>query len=114
MIQVTASDQTKLDQRLRPVLESLERFEVMDTLHHRQRYTEPNVEVNLLHRQQDADLSRRLAALDGADVAQLLEMLPGETRHRVWRNLGTTVAGTAPIGEELRVRRRYRRRTDEA
>lgn len=97
MNKAPTSDQTKLDQRLRPVMESLERFEVMDVLHNRQRHTQPNVEVNLLRRQQDAELSRRLSILDGADVAQLLEMLPGETRRRVWRNLDTMIAGAALV-----------------
>jgi magnesium transporter len=91
------TDQTKLDQRLKPVLESLERFDLMDSLHDRQRHPQPEVEANLLHRQQDAELSRRLATLNGADVAQLLEMLPGKNRYRVWDNLVNRAAGDAVV-----------------
>ena len=97
MEKIPTSDQTKLDQRLRPVHESLERFALMDSLHDRQLHLQPEVEAKLLRLQQDAELSRRLSPLNGADVAQLLEMLPGEARHRVWGNLAHRVAGDALV-----------------
>jgi magnesium transporter len=91
------SDHANLDQRLRPVFQALERFRLMDDIHDRQRHRSPEVEGALLHRQQDAELSRRLAALDGADVAQLLEMLPGDDRRRVWQDLEPRGAGEALV-----------------
>lgn len=97
MEQPPVNERARLDQRLRPVLESLERFRVMDSLHDRQQHQRPEVEAALLRRQQDAELSRRLAPLNGADAAQLLEMLPGDNRQRVWRNLTSTVAGDALV-----------------
>jgi len=97
MEKIPASDQTKLDQRLRPVHESLARFALMDSLHDRQLHQQPEVEAKLLRLQQDAELSRRLSPLNGADAAQLLEMLPGEARHRVWANLAHHVAGEALV-----------------
>ncbi len=94
---IPGSDQTKLDQRLRPVLESLDHFEIMDRLYDRQRHQQPEVEAKLLRLQQNAELSRRLSTLSGADAAQLLEMLPGEARHRVWGSLAHRVAGEALV-----------------
>ena len=93
----SVSDRTKIGQRLRPVFECLERFELMDSLHHRQQHQQPEVEAKLLLLQQNAELSRRLSPLNGADVAHLLEMLPREARHRVWGNLVHRVAGEALV-----------------
>ncbi|TGD73326.1 magnesium transporter [Mangrovimicrobium sediminis] len=95
MNQPTGSDSAALDKRLRPVLEALERFQVMDEIHARQPHRQADVESALLRRQQDAELARRLSALEGADAAQLLEMLPGAARYRVWDTLPTTLAGEA-------------------
>ncbi len=86
-----------LDKRLKPVLEALERFQVMDEIHARQSHRQPDVESVLLHKQQDAELARRLAALEGADAAQLLEMLPGAARYRAWHNLSDPMAAQALV-----------------
>jgi magnesium transporter len=97
MEQPPVNDRVNLHQRLRPVLESLQRFELMDSLHDRQQHQRPDVEAALLRRQQDAELARRLAPLNGADAAQLLEMLPGDRRYRVWGHLSHKAAGDALV-----------------
>lgn len=97
MEQIPVTEQAKLDQRLRPVLESLARFQLEDSLHDRQRHRQPEVEAQLLRRQQDTELARRLSVLNGADAAQLLEMLPVDTRRRVWGNMQHGVAGDALV-----------------
>jgi magnesium transporter len=89
------TDSAHLERKLQRVLQALERFELMDSLHERQVHRRPEVESTLLHRYQDAELARRLTELDGADVAQLLEMLPVRERHRAWSNLEAALAGDA-------------------
>ncbi|MEM6583252.1 MAG: magnesium transporter [Pseudomonadota bacterium] len=91
----TQSDLAKLDERLQPVIQALERFHLLDNFHEHQVTAPTDLENRVVQANQDSELARRLADLDGADIAQLLEMMPVLVRHRIWSNLQPELAGDA-------------------
>jgi len=95
MPQNTHHPKLKLDEQLEPVLNALRRFKVIENMSHKQAHKKPELENIVLERQHDSELSRLLQPLHGADAGQLLEMLPGGDRYKVWRNLSKLQAGEA-------------------
>jgi magnesium transporter len=82
-----------LDARLEPIVRLLARHDLMRELAHRQSQTKPELVDSLVERQYASELRRRLAALDPADIAHLLEMLPPQPRHTVWNEVTIERAG---------------------
>ena len=82
-----------LDARLEPILRLLRRHDLVRELAHRQSPAKPELVDSLVERQYESELRRRLAALDPADIAHLLEMLPPQPRHAVWNQVAIERAG---------------------
>jgi magnesium transporter len=82
-----------LDARLEPILRLLRRHDLMRGLAYRQSPAKPELVGSLVERQYQSELRRRLAALDPADIAHLLEMLPPQPRHAVWHEVAVERAG---------------------
>lgn len=82
-----------LEVRLEPILRLLRRHDLVRALAQRQSAHRPELVDSLVERQYQSELARRLRALDSADIAHLLEMLPPEPRHAVWDQVPVEEAG---------------------
>lgn len=78
----TSSPQT-LHDRLESIFALLHKQQIVESLAHRQTGSAPLAE-QLLHRQHEEELRRKLKKLKAADLAHLLEMLPVDRRKLVW------------------------------
>ena len=77
--------QESLQDRLAQVVELLQRHKVVEDLTQRQEGQHSDLVENLVHRQNLAELQRKLEDLHSADVAYILEALPLEDRLAVWQ-----------------------------
>ncbi|MDO9322555.1 MAG: magnesium transporter [Pseudomonas sp.] len=77
--------QESLQERLAQVVELLHRHRLVEGLAHRQEGQHRDRVENLVHRQNLAELQRRLDQLHLADVARILEALPLADRLAVWQ-----------------------------
>ncbi|MBX9753328.1 MAG: magnesium transporter [Pseudomonadaceae bacterium] len=77
--------QESLQERLAQVVELLHRHRLVEGLTHRQEGQHRDLVENLVHRQNLAELQRRLDQLHSADVAHILEALPLVDRLAVWQ-----------------------------
>ncbi len=78
------SGQMSLQDRLEPIFALLQKQQIVESLAHRETgYSKPLVE-QLVHRQHEEELKRKLRNLRAADIAHLLEMLPPDRRAVVW------------------------------
>lgn len=87
----------KLEQRLEPILELLQKHQVVQAVTHRQTQPRADLIENLLIRQQENELHRALECLNGPDAAHLLQMLTSDKRLLVWNELPDSVAALALI-----------------
>lgn len=77
--------QESLQDRLAQVVELLHRHKLVEGLTHRQEGLHQDLVENLVHRQNLAELQRKLDDLHSADVAHILEALPLDDRLTVWQ-----------------------------
>ncbi|MCQ4235411.1 magnesium transporter [Pseudomonas stutzeri] len=77
--------QETLQDRLAQVIELLHRHRLVADLTHRQEGEHQELVESLVHRQNLAELQRKLDALHPADVAHILEALPLDDRLTVWQ-----------------------------
>ncbi|MGE8297525.1 MAG: magnesium transporter [Pseudomonas sp.] len=77
--------QESLQDRLAQVIELLHRHKLVEDLTHRQDGQHPDRVENLVHRQNLAELQRKLDDLHPADIAHILEALPLDERLTVWQ-----------------------------
>ena len=77
--------QESLQDRLAQVVELLHRHKLVEDLTHRQEGLHQDRVENLVHRQNLAELQRKLDELHSADVAHILEALPLDDRLTVWQ-----------------------------
>ncbi len=87
----------KLEQRLAPILDLLQKQQVVQEFTQRQAQPRADLIETLLIRQQEHELNRALGKLNGPDAAHLLQMLRPETRQLVWTELPDTIAAQALI-----------------
>jgi len=73
-----------LQQDLRQVRELLRRQRIVESLVHRTEGPRHELEENLVHRQHQAELRRKLDEMHAADIAFILESLPIDERLAVW------------------------------
>ena len=85
MTEAKAKPQESLQDRLAQVVELLHRHKLVEDLTHRQEGPAPRPGKNLVHRQNLAELQRKLDELHSADVAHILEALPLDDRQTVWQ-----------------------------
>lgn len=77
--------QESLQDRLAQVVDLLHRHKLVESLTHRQEGQHQDLVENLVHRQNLAELQRKLDDLHSADVAHILEALPLDDRLTVWQ-----------------------------
>ena len=77
--------QESLQDRLAQVVELLHRHKLVEGLTQRQEGQHQDLVENLVHRQNLAELQRKLDELHSADVAHILEALPLDERLTVWQ-----------------------------
>ncbi|MDQ7984380.1 magnesium transporter [Pseudomonas sp. G34] len=77
--------QESLQDRLAQVVELLQRHRLVEDLTHRQDGPHHDRVEGLVHRQNLAELQRKLDELHSADVAYILEALPLEDRLAIWQ-----------------------------
>jgi magnesium transporter len=74
----------KLQDTLEPIFALLQKQELVESLAHRQSGLANPLVEQLVHRQHEAELQRKLHNLNAADIAHLLDMLPQKKRLLVW------------------------------
>ena len=92
---MTIRSEERLQQSLDEVTRLLDKHRVLDTLAHRQEGPKRDLLESLQHRQNLAELSRRVRAMHGADLAYVLEALPPDDRRLVWEQATAEQAGLA-------------------
>lgn len=98
---------TSDDQRQRiitDIRERLDRHRVLDDLARRQTTERRDVIEELQHRQNAADIQRRVRVLHPADTAFLLESLPWDDRRLIWEDLDDAYAADALLELDSSVR----------
>jgi magnesium transporter len=85
--------EARLQHGLAEIRQLLERHRVLDALTQRQEGRRRDLLENLQHRQNLAELHKRLRALHAADVAYVLEALPIQDRRTVWEQVPPEMAG---------------------
>lgn len=81
----TKKPQESLQDRLNQVVELLNKHKLVEDLAHRQEGQHQDLVENLVHRQNLAELQRKLDELHPADIAHILESLPLGDRLTVWQ-----------------------------
>lgn len=91
----TIRSEARLQQSLDEVTRVLDKHRVLETLAHRQEGPKRDLLESLQHRQNLAELSKRVRAMHGADLAFVLEALPPDDRRLVWQQASAEQAGRA-------------------
>jgi magnesium transporter len=81
----TIRSEARLQHSLDEVTRLLDKHRVLETLAHRQEGPKRDLLESLQHRQNLAELSKRVRATHGADLAFVLEALPPDDRRLVWQ-----------------------------
>jgi magnesium transporter len=85
--------ESRLQQSLSEITRLLDRHRVLETLAHQQESPKRDLVEQLQHRQNLAELGKRLRVMHAADIAHVLESLPLGDRMTVWREVATEQAG---------------------
>jgi magnesium transporter len=91
----TIRSEARLQQSLDEVTRLLDKHRVLETLAHRQEGPKRDLLESLQHRQNLAELGKRVRAMHGADLAFVLEALPPDDRRLVWEQATTEQSGRA-------------------
>jgi magnesium transporter len=91
----TIRSEARLQQSLVEVTRVLDKHRVLETLAHRQEGPKKDLLESLQHRQNLAELGKRVRAMHGADLAFVLEALPPDDRRLVWEQATPELAGRA-------------------
>ena len=91
----TIRSEARLQQTLDGITRLLDKHRVLDTLVSRQEGPKRDLLENLQHRQNLAELNKRVRAMHAADLAFVLEALPPDDRRTVWEQASAEQAGLA-------------------
>jgi magnesium transporter len=91
----TIRSEARLQQTLNEVTRLLDKHRILETLAHRQEGPKRDLLEGLQHRQNLAELGKRVRAMHGADLAFVLEALPPDDRRLVWEQATQEQAGFA-------------------
>ena len=89
----TVRSEARLQHSLAEITRLLDKHRVLETLTHRQEGPRRDLLENLQHRQNVAELAKRVRAMHPADTAYVLEALPPEHRQTVWEQVASEQAG---------------------
>lgn len=90
---MTPSPDPPSDDSIADVLHLLQKHRLLETVARRQDTPRSALLEEMQHRQNLVELRKRLQSRHPADLAHLLELLPGDDRELVWRELPTSLAG---------------------
>ena len=85
--------ESRLHQSLSEITRLLDRHRVLEALAHQQERPKRDLVEQLQHRQNLAELGKRLGVMHAADIAHVLESLPLGDRMTVWREVSQEQAG---------------------
>jgi magnesium transporter len=100
----TLRSEAHLQHSLAEVTRLLDKHRVLATLTHRQEGPKRDLLENLQHRQNVAELRKRLGTMHAADVAYVLEALPLDGRGTVWQQLTPEIAAAVFVEVSATVR----------
>ena len=89
----TVRSEARLQHSLVEITRLLEKHRVLEALTHRQEGPKRDLLESLQHRQNLAELHKRLRAMHAADIAYVLEALPLDDRDTVWEQVPPEQAG---------------------
>lgn len=89
----TVRSEAHLQDSLADITRLLDKHRLLETLTHRQEGPRRDLLESLQHRQNLAELHKRLRTMHAADIAYVLEALPVEDRGTVWAQVGADQAG---------------------
>jgi len=89
----THRPEDRLHQSFADIARLLERHRVLESLAHQQDSPRRDLVEQLQHRQNVAELGKRLRVMHAADIAHVLEGLPLDDRMTVWREVAAESAG---------------------
>jgi magnesium transporter len=84
---------SRLDRRLRPILDLLHKHELVDGLVRQQEAPRKQLVEDLVHRQHLAQIGNALGKLHAADIAHLLERLRPDDRRLIWSQVSDEHGG---------------------
>jgi len=96
--------ESRLQQSLSEITRLLDRHRVLEALAHQQDSPKRDLVEQLQHRQNVAELGRRLRVMHAADIAHVLEGLPLGDRMTVWREVGADQSGDVFVEVSAAVR----------
>ena len=96
--------ESRLQQSLSEITRLLDRHRVLEALAHQQESPKRDLVEQLQHRQNVAELGKRLRVMHAADIAHVLESLPLDDRMTVWREVGPEQAGDVFVEVSAAVR----------
>jgi magnesium transporter len=100
----TRNREADLRQTLEEITRLFERHRVLEELAHRQEAPNRELIEQLQHRQNMAEMHRRVRLLHPADLAFVLESLPRDERVRIWAEAGPEQAAEALVEIDAAVR----------
>ena len=100
----TVRSEADLQRNLAEITRLLEKHRALESLTHRQEGPRRDLPENLQHRQNEAELRRRLRMMHAADLAYILEALPLDYRRTVWQQVSPELAGIAFVEVSAAVR----------
>ena len=106
--------ESRLQQSLSEITRLLDRHRVLEALAHQQDSPKRDLVEQLQHRQNVAELGKRLRVMHAADIAHVLESLPLGDRMTVWREVSPEQAGDVFVEVSEAVRESLIEGMDEA
>jgi magnesium transporter len=107
-----AEVETRLQEQVNEVHRLLDKHRLLEEVARRQETPKSALLERMQHRQNLAELHKRLRVLHPADLAQILESLPIDDRLVVWRELPSALAGPALVEVDPSVRESLVEHTD--
>lgn len=109
----THHSESRLAQSLAEIVRLLDRHRVLEAMAHQQESPKRDLLERLQHRQNVAELGKRLRVMHAADLAYVLEALPPEDRLAVWVEVSPEQAAEVFVETSDAVRRFLVAETDE-
>ena len=101
----TRHSERRLAQSRDEIARLLDRHRVLETMAHQQDSPKKDLLEQLQHKQNVAELEKRLRTMHAADIAYVMESLPPEDRLAVWSQAGLDQAGDVFVEASDAVRR---------
>src|SRR5688572_31486935 len=94
---MTIRSEARLQQSLDDVTRLLDKHRVLESLTHRQEGPKRDLLEGLQHRQNLAELAKKVRGLHPADLAFIVEALPPDQRQLIWDQVAPPLRGQALV-----------------